>query len=46
MTRTIARIQPTVDPAAERAEFFANLELLELSMVVPQAAPAQPVARY
>jgi hypothetical protein len=46
MTRTIARMQPAVDPAAERAEFFANLEILELTMVIPQASPAQAVARY
>ena len=39
--------QPAVDPAAERAEFFAQLELLELVSVVPQApASAARVAKY
>jgi hypothetical protein len=49
MTKTLtATAAPTViDPAAERAEFFAHLELLELTMVIPQAAaPAEPVYKY
>jgi hypothetical protein len=47
MTTTIA--QPTVstvDPAEARHEFFFNLELMELTMVIPQAAPVQPVIKY
>jgi hypothetical protein len=50
MTTTIAQTQlktAAVDPALERAEFFAHLELLELTMVIPQAAaPAEPVNKY
>jgi hypothetical protein len=50
MTTTIAQAQPTaaaVDPTEARHEFFFNLELMELTMVIPQAAtPAQPVNKY
>ncbi len=49
MTTTIAQTSlktAAVDPALERAEFFAHLELLELTMVIPQAAPAEPVYKY
>lgn len=36
-----------IDPAVARAEFFAHLELLELTMVVPQAAAsAEPINKY
>jgi hypothetical protein len=50
MTTTTTTAQPTttaVDPTEARHEFFFNLELMELTMVIPQAAaPAQPVAKY
>ena len=49
MTKTLTAAKPAtvIDPAAARAEFFAHLELLELTMVIPQAeAPAEPVNKY
>jgi hypothetical protein len=54
MTKTLTAAKPATvipagafDPAAERAEFFAHLELLELTMVVPQAAAsAEPINKY
>jgi hypothetical protein len=48
MTKSLTATKPAVvDPAAERAEFFAHLELLELTMVVPQAAAiAEPINKY
>jgi hypothetical protein len=48
MTKSLTATKPAVvDPAAERAEFFAHLELLELTMVVPQAtAIAEPINKY
>ena len=50
MTTPIAQTQPqtaAVDPVQARAAFFADLELLELTMVIPQAdAPAEPVNKY
>jgi len=55
MTTTIAQTQPetaaavetAIDPVQARAAFFADLELLELTMVIPQAsAPAEPVNKY
>jgi hypothetical protein len=37
----------TVDPMLARAEFFFDLELAELTMTIPQAAPrAVGVAKY
>lgn len=35
-----------VDPVQARAEFFFNLELLELTATIPQAAPAAAVSKY
>ena len=36
-----------IDPTTERAAFFADLELLELTMVIPQAAaPKAVVNKY
>lgn len=35
-----------IDPVQARAEFFLELELLELRVTIPQAAPAAAVARY
>lgn len=56
MTKTLTATKPATvipagalgnDPAAERAEFFAHLELLELTMVIPQAtASAAPIDKY
>jgi hypothetical protein len=49
MTKTLTATKPAtvVDPAVARAEFFAHLELLELTMVVPQAtASAEPINKY
>jgi hypothetical protein len=54
MTTTIAQTQPetaavetAIDPVQARAAFFADLELLELTMVIPQASvPAEPVNKY
>lgn len=34
------------DPALERAMFFAELELQELTQTIPQAAPEAPRAVY
>lgn len=30
----------------DRAAFFADLEIRELTMTIPQAAPAEPKAMY
>jgi hypothetical protein len=49
MTKTMTAAKPAtvIDPAAARAEFFAHLELLELTMVIPQAtASAEPIDKY
>ncbi|MFN3428784.1 MAG: hypothetical protein ACK46X_02400 [Candidatus Sericytochromatia bacterium] len=55
MTTTIAQTQPAtaavepaaIDPVQARAAFFADLELLELTMVIPQAdAPTEPINKY
>jgi hypothetical protein len=34
---------PAIDPVAERAQFFYELELAELRLTIPQAEP-QPIA--
>ena len=47
MTTLTAAPATTVDPALARAEFFFELELLELTATIPQAAPrAIGVAKY
>ena len=49
MNTPIAQAQTTVtavDPIEARHEFFVSLELMELTMVIPQASPAQAVTKY
>lgn len=47
MTRNLpATATPVVDSALERAQFLFELDLLELTMTIPQAAPTAPVAKY
>lgn len=47
MTIATAANAAAVDPTAERAAFFADLEVLELTMVIPQAsAPKAVVNKY
>ena len=47
LTIATAANAAAVDPTAERAAFFADLELIELTMVIPQAsAPAEFANKY
>ena len=52
MTRTLTAVAaptvatPAVDSAFERAQFLFELDLLELTLTIPQAAPAPAVAKY
>ena len=41
-----AAVATAADPCLERAAFFFDLEMAELTAIIPQAAPAQPIFKY
>lgn len=40
MNATVTNTQTALDPVQARADFFFNLDMTELTLVIPKATPA------